>query len=220
MADTAAFAETPLPVPRADPVVELVADAVRRRQIVTALAADGLHVLPERSDGASADAVVITIGAADEAGVQLVSALRTRTAGAALVIVLQNADHASMRRLLDAGVDAIVDETEMAQALASAVRAACCGQLVLPRSYRDPFGRPTLTRREKQVLGLVVMGLSNAEIARRLHLSQSTVKCHLTSSFAKLEVSSRNEATALLLDPVRGYGLGVLALTQRDGNGR
>ena len=101
--------------------------------------------------------------------------------------------------------------------LASAVRAACCGQLALPRSYRERFGRPTLTRREKQVLGLVVMGLSNAQIAGRLHLSQSTVKCHLTSSFAKLGARSRNEASALILDPVRGFGLGVLALTPQAG---
>jgi DNA-binding NarL/FixJ family response regulator len=186
------------------------------RKIGAALTADGLRVLRERpAEQAVADAVVVVLRAVDEVGRDLVAALRSRTAGVALVVVVPNADHAAVRRLLDVGVDAVVDEAEAGRALASAVRAACCGQLTLPRTYRERFGRPTLTRREKQVLGLVVMGLSNAEIARRLHLSQSTVKCHLTSSFAKLGARSRNEATALILDPVRGFGLGVLALTPR-----
>src|SRR6185312_6112566 len=125
-----------------------------------------------------ADAVIVVLAAVDQVGCDLVSALRSRTAGVALVVVVPNADHASVRRLLDVGVDAVVEEAEAPHALPSAVRAACSGQLALPRSYRDRFGRPTLTRREKQVLALVVMGLSNAEIARRLHISQSTVKCH------------------------------------------
>jgi len=66
--------------------------------------------------------------------------------------------------------------------------------------------------REKQVLGLVVMGYMNCQIAERLFLAQSTVKSHLSSAFGKLGVRSRNEAADLILNHERGLGLGVLAL--------
>ena len=66
--------------------------------------------------------------------------------------------------------------------------------------------------REKQILGLVVMGMTNAQIASKLFLAESTVKSHLSSSFTKLGVASRNEAVGLILDPTRGQGLGILTI--------
>ncbi len=69
-----------------------------------------------------------------------------------------------------------------------------------------------LSAREKQVLGLVVMGYTNSKIAEQLFLAESTVKSHLSSAFAKLGVRSRNEAVELILDADRGRGIGILAL--------
>jgi DNA-binding NarL/FixJ family response regulator len=66
-----------------------------------------------------------------------------------------------------------------------------------------------LTSREKQILTLVVAGLTNSQIASELFLAESTVKSHLSSAFAKLGVSSRSEAVAVILDPERGPGLGI-----------
>jgi DNA-binding NarL/FixJ family response regulator len=79
---------------------------------------------------------------------------------------------------------------------------------------RDVIGaeRPVLSIREKQVVGLVAMGLMNIEIAERLFLAESTVKSHLSSAFAKLGVRSRHEAVELLLNPASGLGLGILSL--------
>jgi NarL family two-component system response regulator LiaR len=56
-----------------------------------------------------------------------------------------------------------------------------------------------LTRREQEVLALLVKGMSNPEIAERLVISRSTVKVHISSILSKLGVASRAEAISLAL---------------------
>jgi DNA-binding NarL/FixJ family response regulator len=66
-----------------------------------------------------------------------------------------------------------------------------------------PF--PDLTEREREVLDLVARGLTNAEIARRLFVSDKTVRNHVSNVFAKLHVAGRAEAVAR----ARDAGLGA-----------
>ncbi|MCW3845501.1 response regulator transcription factor, partial [Micromonospora yasonensis] len=68
------------------------------------------------------------------------------------------------------------------------------------RMARTPYARDRLaglTDREREVLALVGAGLSNAEIARRLHLVEGTVKSYLTSVFTRLDVRNRVQAAIL-----------------------
>jgi len=71
---------------------------------------------------------------------------------------------------------------------------------VLIQASRNPY-KPgiDLTDREKEILGLLVEGLTNPEIAQRLYVSKSTVKFHVSSILNKLQVSSRTEAVAKAL---------------------
>ncbi len=86
------------------------------------------------------------------------------------------------------------------------------GQICVPRQHWRQIAPPALSTREKQILGLVVMGYMNSQIAEQLFLAESTVKSHLSSAFGKLGVRSRNEAVNLILDSERGLGMGILAL--------
>jgi ATP/maltotriose-dependent transcriptional regulator MalT len=58
----------------------------------------------------------------------------------------------------------------------------------------DVNGEGSLTQREQEVLGLIAEGLSNAEISRRLFISEKTTKVHVHHIFAKLGVTSRVQA--------------------------
>jgi DNA-binding NarL/FixJ family response regulator len=62
-----------------------------------------------------------------------------------------------------------------------------------------------LTEREAEVLRLVARGFNNADIAERLHLSEGTVRNHVSAIFAKLEVSDRTQAAVIAIQ----HGLGV-----------
>jgi DNA-binding NarL/FixJ family response regulator len=118
----------------------------------------------------------------------------------AIVIISPATTGTGVRRALDAGADAIVFEAELESTLAVAVRAVASGQSVVPRELRASVERPAFSHRERQVLEYVTKGLTNAQIAEQLFLSESTIKSHLSSAFAKFGVRSRKEAAALFLD--------------------
>ncbi|MFL5833551.1 MAG: LuxR C-terminal-related transcriptional regulator [Solirubrobacterales bacterium] len=117
-----------------------------------------------------------------------------------IVVVSPPATATGVRRALDAGADAIVFEPLIEATLAVTVSAVGSGQAVVPRALRASVQRPTLSHRERQVLTLVCDGLTNSQIAEQLFLSESTVKSHLSSAFAKFGVRSRREAAALFTE--------------------
>ncbi len=171
------------------------------RRLQACLAAGGLDTT---TPGDSANGVTVVAGKA---------LAELDDSGDSVVAVLPTEHPPVLRRVLRAGARGIVAEREVETMLVPAVAAVAVGFLCVPPELRRQLDRPALSPREKQVLGLVVMGLSNSEIAARLHVAPATVKSHLTSSFEKLGVRSRSQATDLLLDPKNGLGLGVLSLS-------
>jgi DNA-binding NarL/FixJ family response regulator len=133
--------------------------------------------------------------------------------GEQVIAVLPEVDRHSATEALDAGADAIVLAAEVEKAIVAAVHAVRSGFVLVPAETRQAVRRPTLSSREKQILSMVVIGLTNAEIASKLYLAESTVKSHLSSIFNKLGVRSRRQAADLVLDPRSGLGTGIVAIT-------
>jgi len=117
------------------------------------------------------------------------------------------------RRAVMTGIDGLLAESQIESALVSTVQAVRSGLICLPRRMPNGTQAESLSSREKQVLGMLIMGFTNAEIGRRLYLAESTVKSHLSSAYTKLGVRSRKDAAAIILDPNGGLGTGILAIS-------
>jgi DNA-binding NarL/FixJ family response regulator len=108
------------------------------------------------------------------------------------------------RDALRAGASGFVHAEMMPDQLVRALAVAAEGELVAPRELLryvltdDQSGDlAALSARQREILGYVVEGLSNAEIGRRLYLSESTIKQHLRAAYKLLGVSNRTEAANL-----------------------
>jgi DNA-binding NarL/FixJ family response regulator len=220
---TAATAPRALPSWTPTMVAVVGVEAQLRAQATALLRAAGFGIWGTRADGtldagaleAGTVVVLLSTGTAMER-VRATQALADAHPDALVVVAMPaDAANAPLRRAMRAGAAGIVLEGELERALAPTARAVAAGQLAVPISLRSQIAPRALSYREKQILGLVVRGLTNRQIADELFLAESTVKTHLSSAFGKLDAHSRADATARILDPESGYGIGILTL----GNG-
>jgi len=202
---------TATPVSAASPAAAVLGGDVRaRREVARLLAEHGFQVRETTGPGTLA----VLIGAAGEVvRLREIRTLAEREPDATILVIAPTAaPNASLRRALLAGAAGIVLTDEVDHALAATARALLAGQLAVPSALARQIAPRPLSHREKQILGLVVEGLTNREIADRLYLAESTVKTHLSSAFRKIDARSRSEAVSRIQDPDSGYGLGILAL--------
>jgi DNA-binding NarL/FixJ family response regulator len=119
-----------------------------------------------------------------------------------VVVLTSFADDRHIADAIDAGAIGYVLKHADPDELIGAVRAAAAGDApldpkaarVLLESRRRPNRQGDLSAREEEVLRLVAQGLANKLIARRLSISERTVKAHLTNIFNRLGVSDRTQA--------------------------
>src|SRR6058998_3008314 len=132
------------------------------------------------------DVVVLDLELTSIKGTEVIAALRDRTTPPKVLVLTAYNDGESLRSALDAGAEGLALKTQSPHQTLTAIRQVHAGQLVFPQAARrwlqERGGHgtsPELTQRERQVWALVAGGLSNREIARRLELSDNTVKFHV-----------------------------------------
>lgn len=119
-----------------------------------------------------------------------------------VVVLTTFGDRSHVTAAIDAGAVGFLLKDSPPEAIAGAIRAAARGEAPLdPRAALALLERRrerpaiVLTGREREVVALVAEGLSNRQVARRLGISEKTVKAHLTSAFATIGVTDRVQAT-------------------------
>ncbi|GAA4317386.1 response regulator transcription factor [Actinomadura sp. NPDC048955] len=188
---------------------------VMRAGVVALLAAEpGIEIVGEAGDGREAialaerlrpDVALLDLRMPVLDGVAATAELG-RLGTRVLVLTTYDTD-AEIERAIEAGAIGYLLKDTTRDQLVDAVRAAARGETVLaPRVAEKLVARmrrpepAALTAREIEVLRAVADGLSNAEIGRRLVITEATVKTHLLRVFAKLDVGDRTHAVVVAMD--------------------
>lgn len=156
---------------------------------------------------AEPDAAIVEIGPdADGAPIpDLIDALR-RHGGRAAIIAFTDEPRHVVTALKEGARGFLLKDCPTDEIVAGLYQAVRGAVPVSPRTLphlvseiMSPTVAPPLTRREREVLGLVARGQSNSRIAESLHVSEATVKTHMRRVFHKLDVGDRASAVALAM---------------------
>jgi DNA-binding NarL/FixJ family response regulator len=169
---------------------------------VVGVAADGLEAV-DLAHETSPDVVLMDLEMPHLNGIEATRALKATDDGARVVVLTTFSDRDRILGALDAGALGYLLKDAEPDEIIRGVRAASRGDSPLaPRAAREMIsdraegsgGGGALSAREREVLALVAEGLPNKLIARRLEISEKTVKTHLTRVFAEIGVTDRTQA--------------------------
>ena len=177
----------------------------------------GLEVVGETANGEGAlalarekkpNVVIMQVQMPFEKARETLDRMREIEPAPKVVIVTMFEDPAFMRELLSLGANGYVLKSSSSRHLIATVRAAVFD----PKKVNVVVGMPremleeaeggaegVISARELEILLLAARGLSNRQIAARVHVTEGTVKRHLSNTYHKMEVGSRGEAVRVAL---------------------
>jgi DNA-binding NarL/FixJ family response regulator len=169
-----------------EPDMEVVAEARTGAEAVTAYARH------------KPDVMVIDYQMPELNGAEATAAIRGKFPDARIIVLSVFKGEEDVHRAVQAGASAYLPKSSEPNELLEAIRAVAQGKRYFPAAIHAALstraGRVELSDREREVLGLMVRGRSNKEIAIALGISENTVKVHTTHVFEKLGVADRLEA--------------------------
>ena len=171
---------------------------------------DDIEVVGHAENGAQAleaartlrpDVVLMDLQMPEVDGVSATRSIMAEGLGVDVLVLTSYSDSERIVAALDAGAVGYLLKDADPDDVLSGIRAVSRGESPIhPRAARQLLGvragstQVQLTARESEVLRLVKDGLANKQIARRLDISERTVKAHLTSAFARIGVADRTQA--------------------------
>lgn len=176
----------------------------------------GMKLVGEAGDGRDAvrlipdckpDVVLVDLIMPHLDGIGVIEALHPTMPDTHFVVLSSMLDPDAVRRAVQAGARGYLLKTASSQELINMILQVKAGRRVLgpevtdamiANEQRDVPGAD-LTQRERQILALMVRGMSNQEIADQMSIAVPTVKFHVTNVLSKLQVDSRTEAVVLAI---------------------
>jgi two-component system, NarL family, response regulator LiaR len=173
---------------------------------------EGIDVVGEAEDGDAAvaaaerlspDVVLMDVVMPGTDGVEALRRICERRSQTRVVMLTSYADERRAMEAVDAGASGFLLKDASPRDVVAAIRAAHRGEAVLHPSVaakllaerrRPPAAHADLTARELEVLRLIAGGLQNKQIAAELHVSEKTVKTHVSAILRKLDVADRTQA--------------------------
>lgn len=180
---------------------------------VVAVAEDGDAIETLRKSGRTPDVVLLDLGLERANSLQLMAVLQSQLPAARIIAMDILPEQVDIVEFVKAGGSGFILKSASVQEYVETIRAVARGEKVLPAvltaslftqivesALESEQGIPEsaiqLTQREKEVVGLISEGLSNKEIATRLHIATHTVKSHVHNILEKLTLSSRLQIAA------------------------
>jgi len=175
---------------------------------VIGLAKDGDAIQRLRESGKSPDIVLLDLGLADTNSLQLMALLQKQVPEARIIAMDILPEQVDIVEFVEAGGSGFILKSASLQDYVDTITAVARGEKVLPSALTAslftqivetaiqggkvfPDSDAQLTNREKEIVDLISGGLSNKEIAARLHIATHTVKSHVHNILEKLALSSR-----------------------------
>jgi DNA-binding NarL/FixJ family response regulator len=200
----------------ADEISVLIVDdheVVREGLRLSLLRSPLIRVVGEAPDGETAialaerrrpDVVIMDLRMPGIDGIEATEEILKHAPETAVIVFTAYSERALLARSLESGARGYILKEAPHETLLRAIEKVAGGETfvdpaLMPNLVQGRDGGDSLTQREREILQLLADGMSNADVAARLFISQETVKSHVRHILVKLEADTRTQAVAIAL---------------------